>query len=373
MMPTRSLLLLVFLVLVSSPLFSQLQKGSTIQFGTSDLSYRPPAKAGTDGRNYSEFDTYISYGLLYFLSDHWAVGGSLGDAAVSNIRESRSGILPGIRYYFNPQVATLHWFAGTSAGIELTIGDQAEISLERWNLGAGFNHLLNESIMLEVGANIAFRNGNRSFFRYPEWNLGAGLQVYLSPEGRKNKKSALPAIGRGSWLAGLSEAGLSYQPLDEDVTFTLSVQPTAGYFVTDRWVVGLGLQASYTKLRFNSEFPDFLLDYSVRSLGMEALTRYYVGAPDKRLRPFALARIGFSHTASNYINPRQPPTINSTNAWLTARGGAGANLFLSPRAALEASLTYSLGKTQTPDAMTFDDNRFGLNFGFQFFLGGTKE
>lgn len=373
MMLIRSFLLPVFLVLVSSPLFSQLQKGATIQFGASDLSYRLSSDDGAGGESAATFDSYISYGLLYFLSDHWAVGGGLGAAAVSNIRAGGGGILPAVRYYFNPKATTLNWFAGTSAGFEFTIGDQTEISLDQWNLGAGFNHLLNESVLLEVGANMTFRNGSRPFFRYPEWNLGAGLQLYLSPEGRQNKKSAVPAIGRGSWMVGLNEVGLSYRPLDEDVTFTLAVQPNAGYFVTDRWAIGLGLQAGYTRLRFNSEFPDFLFDYFTRSLGLEAFTRYYLGAPEKRLRPFAMAQTGLLNIKSRYYQATQSPADRASNTWLTARAGAGANLFLGPRAALEASLTYSLGKGQTPNATTFTNNRIGLNVGFQFFLGGAKE
>lgn len=368
-MRIRLLLLLTLSVFYTGILSAQLQKGATIQFGAAEASYRTEAAVTSSSDNVSTFDSYFSYGWLYFLTDRWAVGGGLGASAVSDLRSGGGGLLPAARYYFNPEATSLHWFAATSAGFEFTFGSQTEVNFDQWNLGGGFNHFLNENVLLEVGANLSFGNSRGAFFRHPEFNLGAGLQVYLSPEGRKQKKSALPDIGRGSLLIGLSEAGLSYQPMDGDRIFNFSLRPTVGYFLTDRWAVGAGLVFNSSHLRFNSDNDAFLFESSALSLGLNAFTRYYVGSPERRLRPFLLAEAGVLHVNTRYEQPNQNTNFKGANTWLTGRAGVGANLFLAPRVALEGALTYSLGKGHNWDGTTFTNNRIGLDLGFQFFLG----
>lgn len=369
MMQIRLLLLFSLSFFYAITLSGQLQKGATIQFGAAEASYRTQGAVTSAADNVSTFDSYVSYGWLYFLTDHWAVGGGLGAAAVSNLRSGGGGLLPAARYYFNPEASSLHWFAATSANFEFTFGSQTEVNLNQWNLGGGFNHFLNENVLLEVGANLSFGQTRGGFFRHPAYNLGAGLQVYLSPEGREQKKSALPDIGRGSLLIGLSEAGLSYQPMDGDRIFNFSLRPTVGYFLTDRWAAGAGLTVSASQLRFNSNNDNFLFESSALSLGLNAFTRYYVGSPERRLRPFLLAELGVLHVNTRYEQPNQNTDFKGANTWLTGRTGVGANLFLAPRVALEGALTYSLGKGHNWDGSTFTNNRLGLDLGFQFFLG----
>lgn len=372
MMRIRLLLVFSLSFLFIGGLSAQLQKGGTIQFGAADASYLTQQREKRSPDNVSSFDSHVSYGWLYFLTDHWVVGGGLGAAAVSNLRAGGGGLLPAVRYYFNPEATSLHWFAATSASFDFTFGSQTEVNFDQWNLGGGFNHFLNENVLLEVGANVSFGNRRGAFFRYPAFNLGAGLQVYLSPEGRRQKRSALPDIGRGSLLVGLSEAGLSYQPMDGDRIFNFSLKPNVGYFLTDRWAVGAGLTFSSSHVRFNSNNDVFLFENSVLSLGLNAFTRYYVGPQERRLRPFLLAEAGVLHVNTRYEQPNQNTNFRGANTWLTGRAGLGANLFLAPRVALEGALTYSLGKGQNFDGTTFTNNRIGLDLGFQFFLGKAK-
>ena len=339
----------------------QISKGATIQFGAADLSY------GLQGG--SSFETGLSYGLLYLITDHWALGGGLGAFSSSDLNGGAGGMIPTARYYFNPAATNLNWFATAGVGFDLTFGSNTQLSLDQWIVGGGFNHFLNKNIIFETSANLTFGPAYRGS---PEFNIGTGLLVYLSREDRQNRKDVLPAIGKGSLLIGLNEVGLSYRPADRDFSFSAVLQPNLGYFFTNRWMAGLGLRIGYSDFRFNSEFPENQFEYSAFTFGLNSFTRYYFGNQTKRLRPFAHAEVGFVSTSTNFLQANQG-TEKASESWLTTRFGLGANLFLSPEVALEGNLTYSSDKDQSLFNEFRNQQRIGFNVGLQFFLSRSKD
>ena len=188
-MKNNILLILAIFLMSSSLLSAQIEKGATLQSGLGGLGFYQEEWKNTPELNNEGGDLSLSYQFLYFVTDHWALGGGLGGSVVSG--SSGGGILPSVRYYFNPENESSNWFASTSAIFSIVSGDGSNVSFDVWNIGGGVDFFLNSNVVFETGLGLNFYQDNGSFFKRPELNLGTSLLVYLSPENRKEKKTAV--------------------------------------------------------------------------------------------------------------------------------------------------------------------------------------
>lgn len=131
--------------------------------------------------------------------------------------------------------------------------------------------------------------------------------------------------GRGAWL--IDGNGLINHNLDgTDRNFFASPYIKAGYFLSDRLVLGLEAVGYYSYL--NDEIYNTLV--YLRPFG-----RYYLGTPAQKWRPFVYASPGWQHVYFRYTGQQ------SRGDFYTADVGGGVAFFLAPGLALEGTLGYA--------------------------------
>jgi len=142
---------------------------------------------------------------------------------------------------------------------------------------------------------------------------------------------------------------------------TVSLAPRAGYFLTDRVVVGSEIGLGYTTFRGDNPVRQHIF-----GTGLQPFARYYFGkAPGSDdasglLVPFAELSGGFNYGRAG----------NSSAMMGSASAALGANYFLNRNVALEAGLYYSRYFNQ--DGRIFATQPLNLRIGFQIFLGGRN-
>lgn len=175
-------------------------------------------------------------------------------------------------------------------------------------------------------------------------------------------------LQKGNLMFGGSIGGAGYS----GGVFSLSLQPRAGYFVTDRFVTGLALNGNYSRYRF--------LDGSAgvaTSLGgtAQVFGRYYFVKKDEKkpvptLAPFAEVGGGFYVSRiSNYLPFYYSQRFTGATGYLSA----GTSYFLTPSVALEGRLTGTYMQYSRPHSFVLVHERsLNADFGFQIFLNRGK-
>jgi hypothetical protein len=128
----------------------------------------------------TEFSAIASPGIAWFLSDNFALGATLGLGYAKPKSEDGTfmyGLSPMARYYFAGNEKNKFFgqvdfgFAGIS-----TDGDNSTL----WNAGAGlgYNHFINRSVALELGAGYDYTK-EKKIDGLSSFDLNFGIQVFL--------------------------------------------------------------------------------------------------------------------------------------------------------------------------------------------------
>ncbi|MEL7221453.1 MAG: hypothetical protein AAGJ93_09055 [Bacteroidota bacterium] len=235
-------------------------------------------------------------------------------------------------------------------------------------LSAGFNRFIAPNLSLEASLGYAFGDANLN----NTVSAGLGLRSFLSKDNWQNRKSATSNLTQGSWLLGASNVGLT---INGDF-INVGISPNFGYFLTDRFVLGLNSSFSYAST-INNDFNEF----NTHGWSAQPFVRYYFpNQQGQRLVPFG--QLGVGYAASNSFSENLYEI--SFNRWST-HASLGANLFLAPNVAFEFSLdlrrsfdsnaVYDYNEENlSDDFLDFDgmlndrELELGLNMGIQFFL-----
>ncbi|MEL6657211.1 MAG: hypothetical protein AAFP77_12400 [Bacteroidota bacterium] len=304
-----------------------------------------------DGR---EYDFEVSLG--YLLSDHWMVGIEILD------RVDFDALTPQVRYFFNPESEKNIYFADLKTLYEL--GEDQP----RATLSLGFNRFIGSDLSLEAAASYSTLANEPNVVR-----LGLGIRSFVSREDWRARSAATSRFARGSYILGFSDFELGVQ----DDIFRGGIQFSNGYFITDRFVLGLREMASFSR-RSTAEN----LDFRSWENELSAFGRYYLNTSGGRLVPFAELGGGFRN-----VNTRSDGSYRIESFRWIGEARVGLNVFVTPEMAFEFALVGRhegrsnedrafQDRTRFPeefftdfDGMVPDRNtQLGLHVGVQFFL-----
>ncbi|MEO1257141.1 MAG: hypothetical protein AAFZ15_00030 [Bacteroidota bacterium] len=362
----------VFLVGMTPLLFGQLTKGGSIIDLNGSFGYETQKRGTPDETVYEGWEHLLAFRYLHLVTDHWAVGGTIGGYRGFGVNVGP--LAPEVRYYFNPESESINWFAIADAIFTF----QSDLFFEQLNIGAGANLFLSPNVALEGRLNARFPNDDRgSLFNDPWFNISTGLMFYLSQEDRKSWKSAQPVMEKGAWMLGAVASDIQLNINDFRNTAGIQVGPSIGYFLSDYFVAGIGLDLGFSHIVFNKDsgpvFPEST--FNTFNAGANIFSRYYLGAEGARLQPFLHGQIGVAHNRFKAKQGELDGVV--THTWVTTDLGVGANLFIAPGLALEGSFNYAttdwpkgiLSLSDFQETPSTDISRFTFELGFQVFLG----
>ncbi|OON70743.1 outer membrane beta-barrel protein [Hymenobacter sp. CRA2] len=190
---------------------------------------------------------------------------------------------------------------------------------------------------------------------------------------------ALPALAqteRGTTMIGLSTGNLNYSHESKGNNyFSAALYPSVGRFVVDNLALGATLNLGYD--RTSSQYRLSSATQREVEYGIAPFARYYfIGQGKHRL--FAEAGVDFSRRQMRYntSSPGQPDygQKGSQNS-IGWHGALGYNYFLTPNAALEASVGYYRGRSEYNAGGPYpyyweqrSDNALKVRVGFTVFL-----
>lgn len=163
---------------------------------------------------------------------------------------------------------------------------------------------------------------------------------------------AADAIQQGNWMVGGSLGSTGFNFSTE--TYNLTLEPSAGYFITER--IALGAQAIVGLTAYDGG--------SAFNYGLTPFVRYYFpegASPTGRW--FGEAKVGFA--GSDYEDNIEDEPIS---VLLGIRGGYSH--FVARNVALEASLGYTYSKADINASSS--TSGLGITLGFQIYLEGRR-
>lgn len=154
---------------------------------------------------------------------------------------------------------------------------------------------------------------------------------------------ALSQPEKGLWQVGGSVA------FNHDKEYNhLSINPAAGYFITNHLVAGTGLSFTFSKTAYSRIYGTGIYPYA----------SYYFGKG--KLQPLLSIAVPISYYS--YKVEADYGGDNSSGWNTNFMTSAGVSYFLNDHAAIEGALAYNL-----------DGKNFYLSFGFEIYLGKRKE
>lgn len=161
---------------------------------------------------------------------------------------------------------------------------------------------------------------------------------------------------QGSWLVGAEvgelEAGWGRTNVRRS---SISLTPLAGYFITNRFVLGAGIPLGASSYELGGQRTNTSI------VGIEPFFRYYLN--DQQLRPYLTGGLGFVNQSSR-IN--EGPT--STTRSFSGNLGLGLGYFISRNVSFDGVLRYQYTNDET-GPVTANTNGINLKAGFSIFLG----
>ncbi len=157
----------------------------------------------------------------------------------------------------------------------------------------------------------------------------------------------------------------------ETKTSQFNLQPKAGYFVSDKFVVGIAPGYGQSKTTNYSGSQD---SYSkTNSLGVDLFGRYYFLEAGARFKFYSELDLGYSSTGGETSSGNITIKMNKTNT-IGIHGGVGANYFVTNKIALGYQFSniigYSTSKVDTNGAKATNDFYVNLNNFSNFFSSG---
>jgi len=153
--------------------------------------------------------------------------------------------------------------------------------------------------------------------------------------------------------------------------------PKAGYFVTDKFAVGLGLNIGSEKEENYSDVAANTFTEKSSNVGFEVFGRYYI-ADLNRFQPYAELGIGYDSYKSERTTVNGGTSVTVTNPKYNAFGlnaTLGFNYFVTPKIAVNFALSdvigFQSGKYDTPNAESQTDFHANINNFNNFFDTAT--
>lgn len=183
-------------------------------------------------------------------------------------------------------------------------------------------------------------------------------------------------------LEGSLQANSQDNRTEMEKTSNFNFTPKAGYFVTDKFAVGLGLNVGTSKFEEYNNVNDDYAETKGSSFGFEVFGRYYI-ADLKRFQPYGELGIGYNTSKQESTisiggvsNTTELPKYNQFGVNATL----GFNYFVTPKIAVNFALSnligFNSGKSDAPNSEAttnfhaninnfnnfFDTATFGLTF-----------
>ncbi len=153
--------------------------------------------------------------------------------------------------------------------------------------------------------------------------------------------------------------------------------PKAGYFVSDKFAVALGLNIGASNIEDYNDVNTNYNEARLSTVGFEVFGRYYI-ADMKRFQPYAELGIGYDSTKRETITVTDDVTVNTelpkyndfgVNATL------GFNYFVTPKIAVNFALSnligFNSGKSDAPNSKATTDFHANINNFNNFFDTAT--
>ena len=162
-------------------------------------------------------------------------------------------------------------------------------------------------------------------------------------------------------------------------TSTFNFTPKAGYFVTDKFAVGLGLNIGSAKEENYSDVTENTFIEKENTVGFEVFGRYYI-ADLKRFQPYAELGIGYDSSKSerSSYNAAEGRTVTIENPKYNQFGvnaTLGFNYFVTPKIAINFALSdligFNSGKRYVSNAKATTDFHANINNFNNFFDTAT--
>jgi Outer membrane protein beta-barrel domain len=363
----------LFALLLSNSLSAQLEKGSFLMGDDVSNINLFNQLFGPDNRsivgfqftnfnddlspNFSIFQALPEFG--YFATKGLMVGGNLSFLSFGSDgeRSSLMSVAPKVRYYFNPNSPKFNVFAQAQPALAFSLGDDGGSSFG-WGISGGVSTFLTPNVILDT--ELAYRDFDVDGEDDTSIGLDLNLKTFLSPTHRKGAKSAVSGIGKGTWMIGASTASFNVFLGEENAT-QLNFQPRVSYFVIPKLAVGLGLGIDLLSQDTDTE------EFNSRSLNIAPSLRYYFNS-SKHLMFFGGAKYRFQDSKTTILDFEFNSTASAFDVEL------GLNLFISPSAAFEFSISPSFIRSED-DVLLESNNstQFNTQIGFNYFLGTNKE
>lgn len=178
----------------------------------------------------------------------------------------------------------------------------------------------------------------------------AGLFVHAQDVNRPQTSASvgMTPIQQGNWMIGGSVGNIGYS--FEGEIFSISLNPRAGYFVTDGLAVGLGVLGSFTAVSGQD---------NVFGYGVSPFVRYYFPEGSSSTgRFFAQGDVGIAGSSPG------------SGASLALGANVGYAHFITQSVALEATIGYNYSKATVSGSS--GQSGLGAAVGFQIYLPGQR-
>ena len=153
--------------------------------------------------------------------------------------------------------------------------------------------------------------------------------------------------------------------------------PKAGYFVSDKFAVGLGLNIGASNVEDYNDVNANYEEARFSTVGFEVFGRYYI-ADMKRFQPYAELGIGYDSSKRETIIVTDDVTVNTELPKYNQFGvnaTLGFNYFVTPKIAINFALSnligFNSGKSDAPNSEATTDFHANINNFNNFFDTAT--
>ncbi len=185
-------------------------------------------------------------------------------------------------------------------------------------------------------------------------------------------------FGKGDvLLEGSLKANTQDNKQEAVKTSTFNFTPKAGYFVADRFAVGLGLNVGTSKEENYSDVTANSYTEKGNSFGFEVFGRYYI-ADLNRFQPYA--ELGVGYNTAKYKETRVINDVTTTTEFpkyntFGVNATLGFNYFVTPKIAINFALSdligFNSGKSDASGAKATTDFHANINSFNNFFDTAT--
>lgn len=172
---------------------------------------------------------------------------------------------------------------------------------------------------------------------------------------------------KGDWMVGANIANSNAGLRAGSAHLNINLNPSGGYFLSNRVVVGTSVGLNYSKYANN---------FSSYGGSIKPFARYYFskkeGMQPKKLYLFGEASAGIG-VGSSRFNNNNGVTERHTNTSFLSSAGLGLSYFIIPNVSVEGTFNMNYNSSLNNQPITSDNIYPTLGIGFQIYLPGRKK